>query len=137
MVGGDFLEGFYVEAALGGLDAFSEGFEGVVGEDGNSCLGEDGAVVVDFVDEMDGDAGGFSLGVEDGLMDVVAEHAAAAKFGKEGGVGVDDAVAEMGEGVGAEEFHVTGEDDKVDFMAGQGFGDCRVEGHWGWGGFSS
>ena len=49
-MGGDFLEGFYVEAALGGLDAGAEGVEGVVGEDGDFGLGEDGTVVVDFVD---------------------------------------------------------------------------------------
>ena len=93
MVGGDFLEGFDVEAAFGGLDAVSESVEGVVGEDGDFGLGEDGAVVVDFVDEVDGDAGGLASGAEDGAVDVVAEHAASTKIGEECGVGVDDAVA--------------------------------------------
>ena len=56
MGGGDFLEDFDVEAALGGLDAVSEGIQGVVLSNGDLGLGEDGAVVVDFVHQMDGDA---------------------------------------------------------------------------------
>ncbi len=50
LVGGDFLEGFYVEFALGGLDAVAERFKGVVGVDGDLGLGENGAVVVHFID---------------------------------------------------------------------------------------
>ena len=127
LVGGDFLEGFHVEAALGSLDAVSEGRKGVVGEDGDFGLGEDGAVVVEFVDEMHGDACGFALGAEDGAVDVVAVHAASAEFGKEGGMGVDDAVAESAEGDWAEELHVACQDYQVDVVAGEGAGNGRVE----------
>ncbi len=96
--------------------------------DGDFGLGEDWTVVVDFVDEVDGDACGLASGVEDGLVDVVAVHASSAEIREQGGVGVDDAVTETLQGDWAEEFHVAGQNDKVDVVAGEGVGDGGVEG---------
>ncbi len=132
MVGGDFVEGFYVEAALGGLDAVTEGFEGVVGEDWDLGLGEDWAVVVDFVDEMNGDAGGAESGFQHGAVDVVAVHSPATEFREQGGVGVDDAIVKATEGLGAQELHVSRKDDEVDLVVQEGLLDGGVEGFGGW-----
>ncbi len=132
LVGGDFLEGFYVEAALGGLDAISEGFEGIVGADGDLSLGENGAVVVDFVDEVHGDAGGAEPGFQDGAVDVVAVHAPAAEFREQSGVGVDDAVVKSAEGFGAQELHVSREDYEVDLVVQKSMLNGGVEGFGGW-----
>ncbi len=127
MGGGDFLESVDVEASLGGLDASSEGIQGVVLSHGDFGLGEDGAVVVDFVDQMDGDACCSNTGVQDGPVDIVAVHAPSAEFWEQGGVGVDDAAAKTSEGDWAEESHVSGQDYQVNGMLGQGVSDCGVE----------
>lgn len=88
-MGGD---GLGVGVAFEGEDAVGEGVGGVLGEDGAGFLEEGWAGVVGVVGEVDGAAGGGFVGVDDGLVDVVAVHALAAELGEQGGVDVEDAV---------------------------------------------
>ena len=71
------------------LNAGVEGVGIVAGEDGDFGLGEDGASVDAFVDEMNGAAG---LGVA--AFEGLPPGAEAGVFGQEGRVNVEDATGE-------------------------------------------
>lgn len=97
-----------------GLHLFCEGVGRIVGRDGAFFLEDGGAVIVFFVDEVDGDtAFGVSCG-DNGFVDEVAVHAFAAVFGQEGGVDVDDFVGESLDEVSGYFPEEAGEDDEVD-----------------------
>ncbi len=124
----DPAQGFDQEGVLALEDAGGEGFDGVAGLDGHAALGDNFAVVVLFVDEVDGDAGFFLPGVEDRFVDAVTVHALPAVFGQQGGVDVEDAPAVGGEDARAELFHVPGQDDPVGVVIGEGLEHGEVEG---------
>lgn len=62
--------------------ALGQGFGGVVGEHGAMGLKNVIAVVVVFIDSVDGDAGFGFVGGEYGGVDVEAIHALSAKLGQ-------------------------------------------------------
>lgn len=72
-----------------GLDALVEGFRGIVREDRDACLEDDGAGVHAAIDVVDGAAGLGGTG-EDGLFPGFE----ARESGEERGVDVEDAVGE-------------------------------------------
>ncbi len=119
------VDGFGVGEAFLFGDAGGEGGGGVGGEDGDFFLEEDGAGVVGVVGEVDGAAGFFFAGAEDGFVDVVAVHAFAAEFGEECGVDVHDAVGEIvGDFPESEEAGHEGEiDGVVSEVVGDGGGE--------------
>lgn len=119
-------DGLGVGVAFEGEDAVGEGVGGVVGADGAGFLEEGWAGVVGVVGEVDGAAGGGFVGVEDGLVDVVAVHALAAELGEEGWVDVEDAVLEV---VGDDqEGEEAGEDEEVGVCVAAGLEDGVGEG---------
>lgn len=128
--GGYFGDGGGVKLVLLGEDAELEGLGCIACEDGDAGLGEDGAFVVDFVDEMHGGPGFGFAGGDDGFVHVHAEHAFAAEFWEERGVDIEDAVAVADEKFGTDLFHVAGEDDEVDVGGLQGFEYGGVEVSW-------
>lgn len=93
-------------------DAGSKRIGSVVVENGTGALEDDGAGIVGVVDEVDGAAGDFAAVIDDGLVDVVAEHPFAAEGGEEGGVDVHGA-AEVAIGE-VEEAEPAGEADEID-----------------------
>lgn len=116
---------FFVEEHLGGL-AEGLGFEGeafvfdVVGGvvadvDVEDVLEDDGSFVEDFGDEVGGAAGDAHAAFV-GLF----VGCGAWEVGEEGGVDVDDFVAEGLDDVWGEDLHVAGEEDEVDLVAGEG-----------------
>jgi hypothetical protein len=94
-------------------DSGGECVGGVIVEDGAGALGDDGAGVVFVGAEVDGAAGDFAAGLEDGLVDVVAPHALSAEGREEGGVDVHHAVFVIGGDVPQAE--PAGLDDEIDF----------------------
>lgn len=110
-------------------DAGGEGFRGVVGHDGDIGLGDHGALVVLFVNDVDADAGdAFACG-DNGGVDSLAVHSLPAEFWQEGGMYIQDAVSVTAQCHGAEFSHVSGEGDKLDSVCGQGICDGGVQMH--------
>lgn len=134
-------DGFGVGEAFLFEDSCGEGVGGVGGEDGDFLLEEDGAGVVGVVGEVDGAAGFFFAGGEDGLVDVVAVHAfaavlswAAAGGRKQRGVDVEDAAGEVvGDLPKGEE---AGHECEVDAVVPEDVGDAFGEGFEGAGVFA-
>ena len=103
-----------------GEDAGAENFGGVVVEDGDGALEDDGAVVDLLVDEVDGAAGDFGPGGERLGLGVEAR-----KGGQKRWVDVEDAVAEGGDERRGDDAHIAGEADEADLLlmkAGEDFG---------------
>ena len=111
------------EFGLGGDDAFSEAFRSVVAEDADLGLGDDFALVVMFVDEVDGRAGDFFTRFEHSAMDSHAEHILAAIFWQQRGMGVDDGGGGGFDEVGGDFAQIAAEHDEV----GLGLGDFIQE----------
>jgi len=74
---------------LNGLDTGAKGVGVVIFEDGDGCLGEDGAGVHAFVDQVDGTAGEFNAGAK-GLAGGMRTW----EGGEQSGVYIEDAVGE-------------------------------------------
>jgi len=72
------------------LDLFGEGFRGIVRIDDHFCLKDGPAVVIELVDEMDGDPAFFFACRDDCFVNMPAVHSFSAVFGEEGRVDVDD-----------------------------------------------
>ena len=106
--GGKEAKGLGIGEMLLDLNAGVEGFGGVVLEDGNGALDDDGAAVGAGVDEVDGAAGDLAAVVE-GLLPGVE----AGEGGEKGGVDVENAAGEGGEEGGLDDAHEAGEDDGV------------------------
>lgn len=75
---------------LEGLHFFGEGIGRIVWRDGAAFLEDDAAIVVFFVDEMDGDAAFGIAGGQYGFVHEMAVHAFAAIVGQEGGVYINN-----------------------------------------------
>ncbi len=71
-----------------------EGLGGIAGSDGAFFLEDGGAVVIFFIDEVDGDTAFGVAGGNNCFMNEVAVHAFTPIFGKQGGVDVNDLVGE-------------------------------------------
>jgi hypothetical protein len=97
-----------------GEDAVGEGLFSVAGEDGDGGLGQDGAFVHDFCDQMDGAAVQGFAGGEDAGMGVEAGIG-----GEQAGVDVQHFAAPAADQIGGEQAHVAGEADDVDFFRPQ------------------
>ena len=67
IAGKDEGDGFGVETVFFAQDAGREGVGGILIEDGDACLGDDGAGVESFIDEVHGAAGDFCA-MDEGLM---------------------------------------------------------------------
>ena len=118
--------GFGIGFAFLFEDAGGEGVGGVGGEDGDFLLQDGRAGVVGVVGVVDGAAGLFFAGGEDGGVDVVAVHAFAAEFGEEGGVDVHNAAGEIvGDGPEGEE---AGHEGEFDAVMAEDVGDAFGEG---------
>src|SRR5204862_6132143 len=78
----------------------------IVRTDGHPSLREDPAAVVHLVHQVHRSAAFARSAREDGLVDMVAVHPAAAEAGEEGRVHVQDAVAETGDDGGGDELEI-------------------------------
>ena len=107
-------------------DAGGECVGGVVVEDVAGALGDDGAGVVFVGAEVDGAAGDFAAGVEDGFVDVMSPHALSAEGREECGVDVHHAVFVVGGDV--PEAEPAGLNDEIDAGGVQCLGQFCAEG---------
>ena len=125
--GGDAVDRAGVENVLLFEHAGGEGVGGVAGKHGHPGLGDDGAVVVLLVHEVDGDARNAVAGCQNRLMHALAVHASASELGQQRRMHVEYAVAVCVERARAEHLHVSGKGDQLDAVGLEGFGDRLVE----------
>ena len=103
------------EPVLDGLDALVKGLLGVVRQDGDRFLEQDGPPIDDLVDEMDRSAGDRDPGRER-----IAHGVRARECRQERGVRVEDVPVEGGECRRADQPHVAGQRQYVDRRLAQG-----------------
>ena len=104
----DHADRLRVELVLDRVDRLLELLAVALGRHRHLALEDHRPGVDPLVDEVDGDPGRLDPGLER-----LADRVEPGEGGQQGGVDVDDAVAEAGDEAGAEQLHVAGEDDEV------------------------
>src|SRR2546426_1118108 len=117
----DNLNGFGIDAMLLSQNFFGEGGLGVLVEDGNGGLQNDGASVEIFVDEMDGAAGEFHA-----IFEGLTLRFEAREGREQRRMNVQDAVWIFCDKKRREQAHVSGEADEIDFVFVKNSGDLAV-----------
>lgn len=96
-----FFDRGWVVLVFEGEYAFGQGFGAVVGENGAMGLEQVVAVVVMFIDPVNGDAGFGFPGGQYGCVDVNSVHALSTIFGQEGRMDVQDSIGVgLNQGIG-------------------------------------
>lgn len=95
------------------LDAAGQGFGRIGFPDGAAGLKKGFAMVVFFIDQVDGDAGFLFACGEHGFVNAVAIHALASEFGQKSRVDIDHPVFKCVDEVSGNEPEKTGKNDEV------------------------
>src|SRR3954471_9432215 len=104
----DHADRLRVELVLGRMDLQLERLAVAIGRDLDLALDDHRPGIDPLVDEVDADAGDVGPGRQR-----LADRVEAGEGGQQGGVNVDDAIAEARDEGRAEQLHVAGEDDQV------------------------
>src|SRR5436305_3302027 len=117
----DHADRLRVELVLGGVNCQLECRAVAIGGNLDLALQDYWSGIDPLVDEVDADAGDVGARVER-----LANRIESGEGGQQGGVDVDDAVAEARDEAGAEQLHVAGEDDQVSVALLDPLGHRRV-----------